>query len=103
MASASAGAIVKAPAPLSSASGRSRFPAPAQRAEHIHLRERHRALGLREIGIASLTMTFLTIIPALMIMVVIDRVVVYQSYSTLAMLAVIAARWYFSLPVRQKA
>lgn len=47
--------------------------------------------SLREIGIASLTMTFLTIIPALMIMVVIDRVVVYQSYSTLAMLAVMLA------------
>jgi subfamily B ATP-binding cassette protein HlyB/CyaB len=47
--------------------------------------------SLREIAIASLTMTFLSIIPALMIMVVIDRVVVYQSYSTLAMLSLMLA------------
>ena len=45
--------------------------------------------ALRDIGLASLTMSFLTIFPPLMVMSVVDRVLSHQSYSTLTLLMVI--------------
>jgi len=47
--------------------------------------------SLRDIGIASLTLSFLTIFPPFLVMTVIDKVLVHQSYSTLALIAVIVA------------
>ncbi len=45
--------------------------------------------SLRDIGIASLTLSFLTIFPPLLVMTVVDRVLTHHSYSTLALLAAI--------------
>jgi ATP-binding cassette, subfamily B, bacterial HlyB/CyaB len=45
--------------------------------------------SLREIGIASLTLSFLTIFPPLMVMTVVDKVLTHNSYTTLALLATI--------------
>lgn len=42
---------------------------------------------LRDIGIASLTLSFLTIFPPLLVMTVVDRVLTHHSYSTLVLLA----------------
>jgi ATP-binding cassette subfamily B protein len=47
--------------------------------------------SLRDIGIASLTMSFLAIFPPLAIMTVVDRVLQHQGYSTLTLLAVLLA------------
>ena len=47
--------------------------------------------SLRDIGIASLTLSFLTIFPPLMVMVVVDKVLTYHSYSTLALMSVLMA------------
>ena len=44
---------------------------------------------LRDISIASITLSALTIIPPLLVMTVVDRVVVHRSISTLVLLAVI--------------
>jgi len=44
---------------------------------------------LRDISIGSLVLSFLTIVPPLLTMVVIDKVITYQSFSTLAMMALI--------------
>jgi len=45
--------------------------------------------ALRDIGLASLTLSFLTIFPPLLVMSVVDRVLSHQSYSTLTLLSVI--------------
>ena len=45
--------------------------------------------SLRDIGIASLTLSFLTIFPPLLMMVVVDKVLEYNSVSTLVLLATI--------------
>jgi ATP-binding cassette, subfamily B, bacterial HlyB/CyaB len=45
--------------------------------------------SLREIGVASLTLSFLTIFPPLLVMTVVDKVLTHNSYSTLTLLAVI--------------
>ncbi len=45
--------------------------------------------SLRDIGVASLTLSFLTIFPPLIVMTVIDKVLTHNSYSTLTLLAVI--------------
>jgi subfamily B ATP-binding cassette protein HlyB/CyaB len=45
--------------------------------------------SLQEIGIASLTLSFLTIFPPLLVMTVVDKVLVHNSYSTLILLATI--------------
>ena len=50
------------------------------------LRERR---SLRDVGLASLTMSFLTIFPPLLIMSVVDRVLNHHSFSTLALLSTI--------------
>jgi subfamily B ATP-binding cassette protein HlyB/CyaB len=47
--------------------------------------------SLRDIFIASVTLSFLTILPPLIVMQVADRVVTHQSYSTLTMIAVLLA------------
>ncbi len=47
--------------------------------------------ALHEIAVASLTLSFLTIFPPLMVMAVIDKVLTHNSYSTLALLGVILA------------
>ena len=39
--------------------------------------------SLREIGVASLTLSFLTIFPPLMVMTMVDKVLTHHSYSTL--------------------
>jgi subfamily B ATP-binding cassette protein HlyB/CyaB len=44
---------------------------------------------LRDIGIGSLVLSILQIVPALLVMVVIDKVVTYQSMSTLTLIALI--------------
>jgi ATP-binding cassette, subfamily B, bacterial HlyB/CyaB len=46
---------------------------------------------LRDIGLGSVTMSILTIIPPLLVMTVVDRVVVHRSVSTLVLLAAILA------------
>ncbi len=56
----------------------------------LHLVLRERPL-LRDIGLSSVTMSVLTIIPPLLVMTVVDRVVVHRSVSTLALLGVILA------------
>jgi len=43
---------------------------------------------LRDIFVGSIVLSFLSILPALLVMVVIDKVVTYQSYSTLAVISV---------------
>jgi len=45
--------------------------------------------ALFDIGLASLTLSFLTIFPPLLVMTVVDRVLTHKSYSTLALLATI--------------
>jgi ATP-binding cassette, subfamily B, bacterial HlyB/CyaB len=45
--------------------------------------------SLRDIGIASLTLSFLTIFPPLLVMSVVDKVLTHRSYSTLGLLATI--------------
>jgi subfamily B ATP-binding cassette protein HlyB/CyaB len=47
--------------------------------------------SLRDIGYASLTLSFLTIFPPLLVMTAVDRVLTHHSYSTLALLAAILA------------
>ena len=45
--------------------------------------------SLREIGVASLTLSILTIFPPFLVMTVVDKVLTHSSYSTLALIAVI--------------
>ena len=45
--------------------------------------------SLRDIGIASLTMSFLAIFPPLVVMMVVDRVLEHHSWNTLSLLAVL--------------
>ncbi len=52
------------------------------------LRERR---SLRDIGLASLTLSFLTIFPPLLVMTVVDKVLEHHSISTLALLSAILA------------
>src|SRR6516165_2564811 len=47
--------------------------------------------SLRDIGLASLTLSFLTIFPPLLVMTVVDKVLTHHSYSTLVLLATILA------------
>ncbi|CCE10607.1 putative secretion ATP-binding protein [Bradyrhizobium sp. STM 3843] len=47
--------------------------------------------SLRDVGLASLTLSFLTIFPPLLVMSVVDKVLTHNSYSTLALLAVLLA------------
>ncbi len=47
--------------------------------------------SLRDIGLASLTLSFLTIFPPLLVMTVVDKVLTHHSYSTLSLLAVLLA------------
>jgi subfamily B ATP-binding cassette protein HlyB/CyaB len=47
--------------------------------------------SLRDIGLASLTLSFLTIFPPLLVMTVVDKVLTHHSYSTLALLGTILA------------
>ncbi|MGZ5792415.1 MAG: ABC transporter transmembrane domain-containing protein, partial [Croceibacterium sp.] len=42
--------------------------------------------SLRDVGFASLTLSFLTIFPPLLVMTVVDKVLTHNSYSTLALL-----------------
>ncbi len=51
----------------------------------------HQRKLMNDIGIASLTLSVLTIIPPLLVMSVIDRVVGHHSYSTLVLLSLILA------------
>jgi ATP-binding cassette subfamily B protein len=55
---------------------------------HIVLKEKR---ALRDIGIGSVAMAVLSILPLLMVRHVMDRVIVFQSYSTLTLIAVLAA------------
>ncbi len=47
--------------------------------------------SLRDIGLASLTLSFLTIFPPLLVMTVVDKVLTHHSYSTLFLLGAILA------------
>jgi subfamily B ATP-binding cassette protein HlyB/CyaB len=47
--------------------------------------------SLRDIGIASLTMSFLAIFPPLVVMTVVDRVLQHRGYATLTLLSVLMA------------
>jgi subfamily B ATP-binding cassette protein HlyB/CyaB len=47
--------------------------------------------SLRDVGLASLTLSFLTIFPPLLVMTVVDKVLTHHSYSTLALLGAILA------------
>ncbi len=47
--------------------------------------------SLRDIGIASVTLSCLTIFPPFLVMTVVDKVLTHQSYSTLALLSTILA------------
>jgi hypothetical protein len=47
--------------------------------------------SLRDVGLASLTLSFLTIFPPLLVMNVVDKVLTHNSYSTLALLAALLA------------
>jgi len=47
--------------------------------------------SLRDVALASLTLSFLTIFPPLLVMSVVDKVLTHNSYSTLALLAVLLA------------
>jgi subfamily B ATP-binding cassette protein HlyB/CyaB len=47
--------------------------------------------SLRDIGLGSLTLSFLTIFPPLLVMTVVDKVLAHRSYSTLALLGTILA------------
>ena len=44
--------------------------------------------SLREIGVASLALSFLTIFPPFLVMTVVDKVLTHSTYSTLALIAV---------------
>jgi len=52
------------------------------------LRERQ---SIRDIALASLTLSFLTIFPPLLVMTVVDKVITHHSYSTLAVLSAVLA------------
>lgn len=54
----------------------------------IHLVLTERA-ALRDIGVASITLSFLQVVPALLVMTLVNRVIQYKSMSTLAFLAVL--------------
>ena len=45
--------------------------------------------SLREIGVASLSLSILTIFPPFLVMTVVDKVLTHSSYSTLALIAVV--------------
>jgi ATP-binding cassette, subfamily B, bacterial HlyB/CyaB len=47
--------------------------------------------SLRDVGLASLTLSFLTIFPPLLVMSVVDKVLTHNSYSTLALLGTLLA------------
>jgi ATP-binding cassette subfamily B protein len=47
--------------------------------------------SLRDVGLASLTLSFLTIFPPLLVMSVVDKVLTHNSYSTLALLSTLLA------------
>jgi ATP-binding cassette, subfamily B, bacterial HlyB/CyaB len=47
--------------------------------------------SLRDVGLASLTLSFLTIFPPLLVMTVVDKVLTHHSYSTLALLTALLA------------
>jgi ATP-binding cassette subfamily B protein len=47
--------------------------------------------SLRDVGLASLTLSFLTIFPPLLVMSVVDKVLTHNSYSTLALLCALLA------------
>jgi len=47
--------------------------------------------SLRDVGLASLTLSFLTIFPPLLVMSVVDKVLTHNSYSTLALLGALLA------------
>ena len=49
----------------------------------------HEKKTLRDVSIASITLSALTIVPPLLVMTVVDRVVVHNSYSTLVLLSAI--------------
>src|SRR5208337_4383428 len=51
----------------------------------------HERALLRDIGLASLALSFLTIFPPLVVMSTVDRVLTYRSYSTLGLLAAMLA------------
>ncbi len=51
----------------------------------------HEKTSLRDIGLASLTLSFLTIFPPLLVMTVVDKVLTHHSYSTLLLLGTILA------------
>jgi ABC-type multidrug transport system fused ATPase/permease subunit len=51
----------------------------------------HEKALLRDVGLASLTLSFLTIFPPLVVMSTIDKVLTHESYSTLALLAAMLA------------
>lgn len=55
---------------------------------HLVLTERK---TLRDLSIASVAISFLTIVPPLLVMTVVNRVMVYKSLSTLALVAVLLA------------
>ena len=47
--------------------------------------------SLRDLFFASLALSFLTIVPPLLVMSVVDKVITHQSFSTLFLMSVIAA------------
>ncbi len=47
--------------------------------------------SLRDVGLASLTLSFLTIFAPLLVMSVVDKVLTHNSYSTLALLTILLA------------
>jgi ATP-binding cassette subfamily B protein len=49
----------------------------------------HERKSLRDVAVASLTLSFLTIFPPLLVMTVVDKVLTHHSYSTLTLLSVI--------------
>src|SRR5258706_372759 len=53
------------------------------------VRQEKRSRG--EVGFASLTLSFLTISPPLLVMTIVDKVLTHHSYSTLALLGAILA------------
>jgi subfamily B ATP-binding cassette protein HlyB/CyaB len=53
---------------------------------HLVWMERH---AMRDVGLASLVLSILTVLPALMVMTVIDQVVTHQSLSTLVMMSLL--------------
>nr|WP_255616650.1 peptidase domain-containing ABC transporter [Microvirga puerhi] len=75
---------------LRSKRARSQAEAPFTLGWLISLVFRERRL-LRDIGVASLTLSFLTIFPPLLVMTVVDRVLTHHSYSTLVLLGALLA------------